>query len=239
MSQQTINPYKEIGEYLGSGLDAVITTIPSSPTIDDLVDAVSTYISGIFYSGARDAVEIELKSVARTAINSYMNSLVLSGNAIYNGMQWPFLRIMLGDMITSNLPINSIENRIGDVEDNISNSGLNVSEQRPLLIATAIGIEAAQYWIRQAETVPPISAGTWPEFFPSSDDKAVNYSYVPYWVEAANNGALSGYASTPFGLVEPTVNVMTTSMISALIGALTVTAGKVLFNWIPRIQHKL
>ena len=59
---------------------------------------------------------------------------------------------------------------------------------------------------------------------------------IPYYVEAAMVGALAGYGATPSGMVVPSVNFVTTKMASALIGALTVTAGKVVFGWIPRIQ---
>ena len=48
---------------------------------------------------------------------------------------------------------------------------------------------------------------------------------------------LAGYGATPTGLIEPTTNMITTNMVSALIGALTITAGKVIFNWIPRITR--
>lgn len=242
MSQTTVNPYSEIGGYVHTGLDSILATLGAAgipPTIDSLVNAVFDFIKPTFYATADTQTEIEIKSVARTAINSYVNSLVLSGNALYDGNQHPFIRMMMGDMITCCLPINSIANRLGDIEDNLTDSGLDVAEQRPLLVATSIGVAAYNYWLTEINKPlpPPPGVPSWPLAFPSQTEHTGNMIYLSYWTEAAINGSLSGYAVTPSGLIAPTINVYSTTMISALTAALTVTAGKVIFNWIPRIQH--
>jgi hypothetical protein len=59
------------------------------------------------------------------------------------------------------------------------------------------------------------------------------------WSVAAMNGALSAYGATSEGLIAPTTDIVTTQMVSALMGALVVSAGKLLFNWAPRITKPL
>jgi len=70
-------------------------------------------------------------------------------------------------------------------------------------------------------------------YFPPSPE---NYMDLPYYTEAAMLGALAGYGAKFNSMIEPTINNVTNNMVSALIGALTVTAGKLIFDWIPRIQ---
>lgn len=234
MAQTTVNPYSLIGGYIPTGLASIIAALPTTPTIANLVSAVESYIAPLFYAtggSTTTQVQIEIQSVANAAINSYVNSLILQGQAGYDGSQMKFARILIGDMLTSNLPIVSISNRIEDVEDNLTDNQLSVNQQLPLLLATTTGSNANTYWAGQ---IAIGSSSPWHNFFPTSPE---NYMDIPYYVEAAMNGALAGYGATPAGMIEPSVNFVTNKMLSALIGALTVTAGKVIFQWIPRIQH--
>jgi hypothetical protein len=77
----------------------------------------------------------------------------------------------------------------------------------------------------------------WASYF--SGNAGQNYMNTLQWSVAAMNGALAGYGATPQGLIEPTVNIVSVNFISSLIGALTATAGKIIFNWIPRITKPL
>ncbi len=213
--------------------------MPGSPAISDLVDAVYTYVISVYYPGGTTAqLEIELKSIARTAINSYVNNLVIGGQAGYNAAQFRFIEMMVGSSLTSNLSVNTIGDRITDIENNLTDNQLTVSEQTPLLLAATIGFNAATYWntkiipVTQGGSAP--TPGPWAPYLPPNSQSYLN---LPFYVAAAMNGALAAYGATPSGMVEPSVNFVTNKMVSALIGALTVTAGKVIFNWIPRIQH--
>ena len=231
MPQETVNPYSEIGAYLQSGLTYIIGVLPGTPAISDLVNATVAYVESVFYPGGTSAqIGIELNSIARTAINSYVNNLVMGGQAGYNTSQFRFIEMLIGNSFTSNLPLVSLTDRIADVEDNLTDNQLTVPEQTPLLLATTIGTNTDAYW-----TAPATGWNTYTG--PPPALSSARYVNIAYWDAAAMNGALAGYAATPDGMVEPSINYVTNKMVSALIGALTVTAGKVIFNWIPRIQH--
>jgi len=88
----TVNPYSAIGALLAPGLDAIIASLPGTPTIDDLVTQVNNYIQSEFYSSATTQVQIEIGSVCYHAINSFRNNLVLNGQAMYNSKQMPLYK---------------------------------------------------------------------------------------------------------------------------------------------------
>ncbi len=225
---QTINPYASlIGQQISAGLTAVINAIPLSPTADDLVAQVATYVSSIYYLTPNAQTTVEIKALAYNAINSYRNNLVLNGNALYNGTQAPFIQMLIGNC--GNTAPDSFQDRNADIEDNIGTSELTVLEQNPLFLATTFGTNANRYWIQQVAN--PTSP--WISHF--STNAGQNYMNISLWSTAAMNGALAAYGATPAGLIEPTINAVSNQMISALIGALTITAGTVLFKWIPRI----
>ena len=229
----TINPYIQIGSFISSGLNAIIAALPVNPTQEDLLTEVSNYVESVFYSGANTQVQIELYSIAATAANSYRNNLVLNGNALYNSNQMPFVQMLIGPQMNTSIAPDSFSDRLADIEDNIGTSELTVSEQMPLFLSTTIGRNASGYWA--AQLVNPQSA--WISYF--SSNAGQNYMNTLLWNTAAMNGALAGAGATFHGLVEPTVNAVTNQMVSALIGALTTTAGKVIFNWIPKITKPL
>jgi len=231
MAQTTVNPYEEIGAQVLAGLAAIGGTLTGGYTIDDLVNAVYAYVESVYWPGGTTAqIEIEIKSIARTCINSYVNNNVLGGLVGYGSGQFRFIEMLIGNSLTSNMPLNSISNRIEDVEDNITDNQLTVAEQTPLLLATTIGSNADTYW----NTVIASALSPWQAYIANLNGGNLN---IAYWDAAAMNGALAGYNATAAGMVEPSVNFVTNKMVSALIAALTVTAGKVIFNWIPRIQH--
>lgn len=234
MSQSnTINPYEVIGQQIPTGLNTVIAALPASPTVDDLVNEVYNFVQPIYYPNATAQQTIEIKSVAYNAINSYRNSLVLSGSANYSVNQIPFLQMLIGPGMTANTAPDSFTDRIEDIEDNIGTSNITVFEQTPLFLSTTIGRNASQYWLAQIANPQSL----WAAFF--STTPGANYLNSLLYNVAAMNGALSGYGASPLGLIEPTTNVVSTTMVSSLIGALTVTAGKVIFNWIPRITKPM
>jgi len=103
-----------------------------------------------------------------------------------------------------------------------------------LLLATSIGKKAYDYFVTAIDTSLP--AG-WVPYFDDALSSA--YANLPYWVAAAMRGALIG-AATPSckgGMLTPSTEGASNQMMQALIGALTLTVGKVIFKWIPRINN--
>jgi len=227
----TQNPYKIIGAQLKTGLNAIIAGLPGSPTIDDLVDEVFTFVEGLYYSGARLQVENEIKSVAYHAINAYRDQLVLAGKAGYTLKELALIQYLVGDKMTTSLPPSRVADRLTDVESAIGTSNYRTLNQVPIFLATTIGANSFEYW--DAELNNP--ASTWGIYFSSFPGE--NYVNTLYWNVAAMNGALAGYGATPNGLIEPTTDKVTTKMVSALIGGLTLAAGIVIFGWIPGIGN--
>jgi hypothetical protein len=234
MAQNTVNPYSVLGSQYVSGLASIIGSLPGSPAISDLVTAVYNYIITTFYGGTPPPLQIitELQSISYHTINSYVNSLVPKGSAMFTPSQYPVINMLIGKSVTKNLPI-YLTDWITDVEDNITKTELKVDEQRPLLMATAIGELAVGYWTLATQAG---GSSPWAPYFILNNS---DYNSIPYWVEASMHGALAGYGANIQGLIEPTDHRYTTTMLSALIGALTIAAGKVIFGWIPRITKKL
>lgn len=241
MSQTTVNPYEETGGYIMTGLASIAGTLSTGYTIDDLVNAVATYVESVYYpSGTTTQIENEIMQVARTGINNYVSSYVLNGLAGYNAKQFRFIEPLIGKSLTAFLPVESIADRIEDVEDNLTDNKLTITEQTPLLLATTIGTNALTYWNQFVQPVvqgasTPV-ANPWTPYLPPNQESYMNFAYL---VAAAMNGALSAYAATPLTMVEPSTNFVTNRIVSALTGALTVTAGKAIFGWTPRIQHRM
>ena len=113
MSQPTLNPYPTLGSEFIAGMNAVIAAAPAN--IDDIVNAVVAYVRAQYYTAAISPAQIlELKSVAYSAINSYINGGTRS--AIYNGKQRAFINMMTGPSLNSFLTVDTIGSRILDIE---------------------------------------------------------------------------------------------------------------------------
>lgn len=232
MPLTTQNPYAEVGQQLTAGLTSIAGTLSGGYTINDLINAAYSYVESQYWpGGASTQIEIELKSIGRTGANSFVNNLVLGGQAGYNASQMGFILSLIGNPMTSNMPLVSIADRIADVEDNITDNQLTVAEQTPLLLATTIGTNADVYW---NQVIAAGNASPWYTYYGTLNGGNLN---IVYWDAAAMNGALAGYGATPGSMVEPSVNFVTNKMASALMAALVCSAGKVIFNWIPRAQH--
>jgi hypothetical protein len=226
MSQITLNPYPDLGTEFIAGMNAIISVPITS--IDILVTQVVNYVEATYYTAAiTPAQKIELKSVAYSAIDSYVNGS--TNIALYNSKQRPFINMLTGPSLTSFLTIDTIGNRILDVEDNITEANLRVDEQTPLFFGTMIGNTTYNYWLAQI----PV-AGPWTPYFTTAKVSAMGN--VPFWTAAAIEGALIGAKSTFKSMIDDTTQVVGNEIISALIGGLTIAAGKVIFLWIPRIN---
>jgi hypothetical protein len=228
MSEVTINPYGTIGSEFSSGLGTIIGAYPSTITAAQLIAEVASIVSGIYYDDPIESIQIQIQAVATNTINSYINGLVPSGKTIFTAKQNRFINMLLNG-IECGMPVLSISNSLLDIEDNITKSDLSVEEQIPLLIATMIGETAYTYWTTDVAAGSPV----WHNYYQSN--VAQNYANIPFWVASAMEGALTGYGANMSGQIDPTTNRSGVQMMSGLIGALTVGAGKVALQWIPRI----
>jgi hypothetical protein len=228
MSTRTFNPYPLIGTQIADGMDAIAADLTTESTVDDLAQAIYDYIQPIYYPTASTQIEIEVKSVVYNIVNAY-NNKAIQYTLPYDEQQMKFIIMMLGKTTINTTPINAIDIWLSDIEDNISKSGLALEQQTPLLLAIESGKTIYDYWITKVST-----PGEWSKFF--QEPTNVNYIYIPYWLSACMNGALIGADASQKGLIAPTTDIVSVNIVSALIGALSIGAGKVIFKWVPEIQ---
>jgi len=231
MTEKTLNPYKGLTTILTGGMDRVAQQLTIQSTVDDLVDEVYGYIQPIFYNvtPVPEQLKIQIKSVAYNVINAYNNGMLRSGLIEYNTSQMNFCSMMIGYNTTVLSPVNAMRSWIEDIEDNITKADFIISEQTPLLLGTLTGTELYDYWDTKVST-----PGDWSTFFQTNSSE--NYANIPHWTSAGMEGALIGANTSPLGLISPDTELISTDIVSAIIGAITVGAGKVIFKWIPRIQ---
>lgn len=230
MATTTFNPYLTIGEQLKVGLDEISSKLNPNSTVDDLVNEIYKYIQALYYpatSGADVSVQlqIEIKSVIYNIINAYNNQ----GLKGFNSEQMVIVGMYLGPTTTAITPIDSIGTWFADIENNIPETGLTVDEQMPLLLGSVVAKTIYEYWI--AIVAKP---GKWAPFF--QKETAINYANIPTWVVACIEGTFIGASSSDRGLIAPTTDIVSTEIVSSLIGALVIGSGKVIFKWLPKIQ---
>ena len=227
----TFNPYPQIGTQLTAGLDAVSGALTPASTVDDLVNAIYNYIQPIYYPfptppGVPKQLEIEIKSVIYNIINAYSDKVIRQ--LPWTDQQLNFASMMLGLTTTNDTPINAIGAWLSDIQDNISSAKQSIDEQTPLLLAIQCGISIYAYW--NTKIAAP---ATWAPFFQTP--AALNYANIPLWTAACMEGTLVGANASQKGLIAPTTDIISVNIISALIGALAIGAGKVIFKWVPEI----
>lgn len=232
MAQKTINPYPDLGIQFQAGLNAIIGGLPPTPTIDQLVTQVYNYVVSVYYSSVTPAQTVEIKSVAYSAIDSYVDGLLRNpATNLYNSKQTSIIKMLAGPPLTSFLTVDEVSNRISNIEDNLTLCGLSVENQTPLFFATMIGVNSYNYWLAQIA----LGVGSaWVSHFNTAKVSAMGN--VPFWTAAAMEGALIGARSTNRGMIEPSDSIVGVEIISALTAALTIAAGKVIFTWIPRVE---
>ncbi len=230
MAIATFNPYPLLGSQLTAGLDTISGSLTPASTVDELVNAIYNYVQPIYYPSSSGAaspqLQIELKSVIYNIINGYSDKIL--AKLPWTGEQLNFISMMIGSITTTETPINAIGTRLTDIQDNISDSGLNFDDQTPLLLGMVCEITLYNYWVTKVAT-----PGTWAPFFQTP--AALNYINIPFWTAAGTQGALIGANASQQGLIAPTTDKTTVDIVSALIGALAIGAGKVIFKWVPEI----
>ncbi|MBK9284734.1 MAG: hypothetical protein IPM51_10515 [Sphingobacteriaceae bacterium] len=231
MAIGTFNPYPLIGNQLVAGMDAVSAAVTPTSSVDEFVNAIYNYIQPIFYpSTAGTAIpsqlEIEIKSVIYNVINAYSSKVI--NKLPWTAQQMNFISMMLGLTTTNNVPINAIDTWFNDIQNNISDANQSIDDQTPLLLGIRCGTSIYAYWNRKVAT-----PGSWSAFFQTP--APLNYANIPLWSTACIEGALIGANASEKGLIAPTTDITSVNIISALIGAIAIGAGKVIFRWVPEI----
>jgi len=226
---RNVNPFLSSEKLHIDGLDYIGKNIGADAKISDLIEVVFKYIAEVYFDKkVSKQVEVDLKSVISFSINGYLNSTVQWGSTTYSQEQYYFIKSLISNTIT--LPPLSIKDYILDVEENIINGDLAPNEQAPLLLTTAIGKADFDYWSARMENPSP-----WDNYFPNPN---LVMSYFGHYVISSMIGTLTVANSMKFLDVETArdTNIGDANFITGLAGSLAVAAGKVIFNWIPKIN---
>jgi len=182
--------------------------------------------------------------VVPNAVNAYRDNN-LRNELYYNETQRMLVASIL--MAIKNSPPESIDELLSDAEDKVSEAGLSSTEQAPLFMAIALGKGSYAYWrsvIGECNPPPPDSSSSsssslakWQPYLDCN--RAINYANLPFWVCATMEGAMLGYAQVnSFNFKIPGVlNALgvTGGTLTAGIASLGVSAGKVIYKWVPRM----
>jgi hypothetical protein len=228
-----LNPYKLIGTQFTAGLDAVVA---ADADVESIVQAVYDYVQPIYYPfpASEATVENELKGVMYKALNGFGNQLVrqaawMGGSTakanVFNNRQQVFIELMLNGLQA--VPVKSIASYLSDLEDHITSSRLSLQEQAPLLMATMTGRRSFAYWMEKV-----VTPGDWSDYF--NANAAINYANIRFWVSSSIQGAL--LAATRNRNNDKSQNV-SIDPAHALAAGLSVSAGRVMLNYIERIQN--
>lgn len=233
MSIVTFNPYPLLGSQFTNGMDTISGSLNPASTVDDLVNAIYNYVQPLYYPSSSGAVstatEVELRSVIYNIINAYSDKVI--SRLPWTEQQVSFISMMLGYVTTSDTPINALGTWLLDIQDTISEAELTIDEQTPLQLGIEFGRTVYTYWNTKVTT-----PGTWAPFFQAP--AALNYANIPLWTAACMQGALIGSNATRKGLIAPSTSLTTENIVSSLIGALAIGAGKVIFKWVPEITPR-
>ncbi len=235
-----LNPYPSLGPKIKTALDAIITTLPLSPTFENLNDELYNAL----FSGNPpndDLVILYAKSVLPNIYNSYISGAVTSSTANvlgtferasaesekplsnYNEKQHLVISELLNSIKIATPE--SIPQLLALTDEKIAASGLNIKEQTPLFVATTVGKATCEYWLQQIPQPSPWAAYMVnPAITPQAMD-ALNYANVGSWVSASMQGALLAWGSINLPKIE------LVDMEAAFIGATGMAAGKVVFKW--------
>ncbi len=213
------NPYlTTVGQQHEDGLTAIEAALPGT----EFLDTIISYIETTYYPSADLQTKNEIVSVLSFSIDNYINNH-LKG---YSAQQNYFIRALLNGLFE--VPVDSIQTFLMDVNDQINRSGMSTAEEVPLFMATAVAAFNYDYWVSAIA-----SPGNWSPYF--NADAAINYANIPHWVYAAIFGTLaSANHARTYGLIDPPP-VIGVDMVSAIAGSLAMGAGKVIEKFLPRL----
>lgn len=218
-----INPYHIVGTQLVNGMDEIAKSLSKNPTEEDLANIIYNYVAKLYSLQPSTQLELQVKSIVYSVINSYNNQKVLG--TMFNYQQLYYVDMLLNEEIHTATPIDTIGTWLSNIEESVNSSALSVDEAKPLLLGTVCGKAIFEYWQKVVTDY-----GEWKKFL--LPDKTQNYVNIPFWVSSCIEGALVGATCSEKGMMTPTCEIVSAEVISSLVGALTLGAGKVIFKWI-------
>jgi hypothetical protein len=234
MSLVYYNPYSQLGQQLKDGLDAIIGELPPpppEPTIEQLINEVIGYVGPLYGETEGEdlgpIINLELSILLSATLNGYINSA--AGAPVHYDRRQQEYMFQLVEGIKE-IPLVGILDRIVNIEENIATSGMGSEQQAPLLMATAVGKAAVEYWLVQAND----DESPWQPYF----EMLISPTFATYAVSATMEGALlgaklMGAKTTKLG----TISLDALNAISALSSSLLLSSGKVILRWQPRVSE--
>jgi hypothetical protein len=175
---------------------------------DNVVDA-SVKANGDLIEGVALTVDI---------INNYGQGKGLGTE--YSPTQMCFIKEM--KEIVNEVPLDSFIDYLQNIQNKIAVSSLTNDEKTPLYIAVSVGMNNYAYWIDKIKN----GEGLWTEYLDTLEGIKAD---IPFYVNAAIEGALMGYSAKYQGC-ECITGI---DMLFAVGGSLALGAGKVIFKWMP------
>jgi|GEM_PF-4898828 len=205
-----VNPYSKLAQQYQDGLDAIITDIgtggPGTVTVDQLIESVMHYVQALFDIDHTADGDAGVRALVANAINGYLD----------NGGSSPFLKVLQA------IPPVALGNQFDRLFDASRAARVLRGNAGRQQLTIALGQADAQYWAAQIATT-----GSWVAYM--SGNEAIDTASVPYWTDAAMFGAQFDYYQVN-GTDSKAVSMV---YASAIAGALAVSAGKMVFGWVP------
>jgi hypothetical protein len=228
-----INPYDSIGTLYTTGLGTIVAELAASPSlsVDDLISDVPDFLQEQFYPSGTPPLDqqIQLSAIVGNIFNAYVGP----ANPVWSfftSRQQRFIRQFIADIKGISTNQNSGDNYFQLIQESIATSDMTTMEQVPLLMALSIASEAYDFFY--AEILSPDA--NWSAFIDSNP--AVNFSNLANWTIAAFRGTLIGYQQSVRVVPSnaPQATGVAFNMVTAVGGALTLTFGEIVYNWVPR-----
>lgn len=216
-----INPYTSLAQKHKDGLDFVINAITTaSPpytdlSAEELLEIVVDYLQDAYDIADTEVMWLDAITTAlANTVNTYLDgSAASTANAL--GL--------------FSVPVGSLGNQIERLEERTSAAkainGPMAADQLSLTLAKA----DFEYWNVVVNASP---LGDWEPYL--NGNVAIDTASIPYWIEAAVIGSSSGYNQ----IKGTDGNVALTHSLTALGGSIVVSAGKVIFGWVPKLPVK-
>lgn len=223
------SPYGAIAAQHVAGLNAISSVISPGMTIYDLISEITNYVTPIYFPSPTAYDEVQFSPIIFNAIDSYVESDI-SG---YTDEQNYYLDLLRNGIFQA--PIDKLYQFFVDFQENVLKSNLSKQQQIPLLIAEAIVKASYLYWKQEIEN--PSSAWYSNGYFESSEYK--NYLNLPHWLDATTVGVLtSANMAHTYGQLDPP-RIIGVDIVSALTASLGLSAGVVMFKWLPKIHTSI